>query len=112
MSSAVVYMYSVSMKNNYISENMSPLLNELRYETLCTKFYHHSVISMQGYRIRFSDWLRAERPRGRSSSPSRLENFLFLMLTRPGSEPIQPHIQCVSRSLHGSEADHLQLVPS
>jgi hypothetical protein len=26
---------------------------------------------------RYSDWLRAERPRGRSSSPGRVKNFLF-----------------------------------
>jgi hypothetical protein len=36
-----------------------------------------------GWRSRYSDWIRAERSRGRSSSPGRVENFLFSTSSRP-----------------------------
>jgi hypothetical protein len=36
-----------------------------------------SVILYSGLRSRYSDWLRAGRPRGRSSSPGCSKNFLF-----------------------------------
>jgi hypothetical protein len=32
---------------------------------------------------RYSDWLRAGRPRGRSSSPGKVKNFLFYTSFRP-----------------------------
>jgi hypothetical protein len=38
-----------------------------------------------GCRSRYSDWLRPGRPRGRSSSPDRVKNFLFSTSSRPGS---------------------------
>jgi hypothetical protein len=41
---------------------------------------------------RYSDWLRAERPRSRGSSPGRIKNFLFSMSSRPTLGPIQPSI--------------------
>jgi hypothetical protein len=34
---------------------------------------------------RYSDWLRAGRPRGRSSSPGRSKNFSFLHVVQTGS---------------------------
>jgi hypothetical protein len=45
---------------------------------------------------RNSDWLRAGRPRSRSSSPSRVKNFLFSTSSRPALGPTQPPIQWVS----------------
>jgi hypothetical protein len=33
-----------------------------------------------GWHSRYRDWLRAGRPRGRSSSPSRVKNFLHVPL--------------------------------
>jgi hypothetical protein len=41
----------------------------------------------------YSDWLRAGRPRGRSSSPGRIKNFPFSKLSRPALGPTQPPIQ-------------------
>jgi hypothetical protein len=46
-------------------------------------------------RSRDSDWLRAGRPRGRSSSPCKIKNFLFSTSSRPALEPTQPPIQWV-----------------
>jgi hypothetical protein len=52
-------------------------------------------------RGRYSDWLRAGRPRGRSSSPRRVKNFFFSM------SPTQPPIQWVPGVKRpGREADH------
>jgi hypothetical protein len=39
-----------------------------------------------GERSRYSDWLLAGRPRGQSSNPSRVKNFLFTS-SRPALEP-------------------------
>jgi hypothetical protein len=48
-----------------------------------------------GQRSRYSDWLRAGRRRGRSSSPGGGKNFHFSMSSRPTLGPTQPHIQWV-----------------
>jgi hypothetical protein len=74
-----------------------------------------SVVNRQ----RYSDWLRAGRPSGRSSSPSRVKNFLFSTSSRPALRPTQPSVQWVPRALSPGvkqqrrEADptHLRLVP-
>jgi hypothetical protein len=61
---------------------------------------------------RYSDWLLAVRPRGRSSSPGRVKNFLFFTASRLAMGPTQPPIQWVPETLspgvnrHGREADH------
>jgi hypothetical protein len=61
---------------------------------------------------RYSDWLRAGRPRCRSSSPRKVKNFLFSTSSRPTVGPTQPHIQWVPGPLspgvkrQGREADH------
>jgi hypothetical protein len=39
----------------------------------------------QGWRGRYSDWLRAGRPRGWSSSPGRVKNFSHVVQTDPGA---------------------------
>jgi hypothetical protein len=61
---------------------------------------------------RYGDWLRAGRPRGRSSSPHRGRNFLFSMLSRPVFGSTKPPIQWTPWALsagvkrQGREADH------
>jgi hypothetical protein len=61
---------------------------------------------------RYSDWLRAARSRGQSSSLGRGKNFLFSMSSRPVLGPIQPPIQWVNGALSSGvkrperEADH------
>jgi hypothetical protein len=63
-------------------------------------------------RSRYSDWLRAEQQRGRSSNPSRVKNFHFSISYRPALGPTQPPIQWVPGELspgvkrQGREADH------
>jgi hypothetical protein len=49
--------------------------------------------TLVGYCSRYSDWLRAGRPRGRSSSPGRVKNFLFSTSSRSAVGPTQPPIQ-------------------
>jgi hypothetical protein len=51
-----------------------------------------SNIFRPGYHNRYSDWLRAGRQRGRSSSPGRVKNFLFSPSSRLVLEPTQPII--------------------
>jgi hypothetical protein len=46
--------------------------------------------------IYFVNWLRAGRPRGQSSSPGRVKNFLFSTASRPALVPNQPSIQWVT----------------
>jgi hypothetical protein len=61
---------------------------------------------------RYSDWLRAVRSRGRSSSPGRVKNFLFSTSPRPALGSTQPPIQWVPWALSPwvkrprREADH------
>jgi hypothetical protein len=65
-----------------------------------------------GRRSRCSDWLRAGRLRGRSSSPGRVKNFLFLTSSAPPMGPTQSPIQWVTGGSSpgvkrpGREADH------
>jgi hypothetical protein len=64
------------------------------------------------FRSRNSDWLRAGRPRGWSSSPGGINNFHFSMSSRPALGSTQPPIQCVPGALsrgysgRGRETDH------
>jgi hypothetical protein len=61
---------------------------------------------------RYSDWLRAIRLRGRSSSPRRGKILLLSSSSSPVLGPTQPPIQWVERTLSpgvkrpGREADH------
>jgi hypothetical protein len=65
-----------------------------------------------GLRSRYSDWLRAGRPRVRCLSPAKFKNSLFSTVSRPDLGPTQPPIQWVPGilstgvKLQGSEADH------
>jgi hypothetical protein len=60
---------------------------------------------------RYSDWLRAVRPRGRSSSPCRGKNFHFSASFKRTLGPTQPTIHWVTGpspgvKRKGREADH------
>jgi hypothetical protein len=64
------------------------------------------------WRSRYSDWLRAGRRRGQSSSPGRVKSFLFSTSSRPAMGPTQPPIQGVPVNLSpgvkrpGRKANH------
>jgi hypothetical protein len=67
-------------------------------------------------RSRDSVWLQAGRPRGRSSSPGRVKNFLFSMSSTPSLGSTQPPIQWVLWALSPPRRGvklitHLPLVP-
>jgi hypothetical protein len=68
--------------------------------------------SKPGQCSRYSDWLRAERPRGRSSSPGRGNCFLPSTSSRPVPGTTQPIFQWGTGTMYpglkrpGSEADH------
>jgi hypothetical protein len=49
---------------------------------------------------RYSAWLRAGRPRGRSLSPARGKNFLFSTSSGPALGSTHPPIQLVARALY------------
>jgi hypothetical protein len=65
------------------------------FPSLC--YFHHFMSCSNSSRD--SDWLRAGRQRGRSSSPGRVKNFLFSTSSRPVLQPTQPPIQCVPWAL-------------
>jgi hypothetical protein len=78
------------------------LLGDSRSVCLCA-----SVVSLN-FRFFFfvahmatkdSDWLRAGRLRGRGSSPGRVKNFHFFMLSRPALGSTQPPIQWIPGAL-------------
>jgi hypothetical protein len=62
--------------------------------------------------IWYSDWIRARRPRGRSSSSGRVKNFLYSTSSREDLGPTQSLIKWVLGALSpevkqpGCEADH------
>jgi hypothetical protein len=58
-------------------------------------------------RSRYSDWMRAGRPRGPSLSPGMGKNFLLFTSIRPVLGPIEPPFQWVpGGKAAGTEADH------
>jgi hypothetical protein len=71
-----------------------------------------TVYSHHRQRIRYSDRLRAGRPKGRSSSHGRVKNFLFSSSSRPALGSTQPPIHWVSGLFprgvkrSGRKADH------
>jgi hypothetical protein len=82
---------------------------EPQLSNLFAEFNVHVLFSIS----RYSDWLLARRPRGQSSSPSMVKNFLFSMSSRPALGSTQPQIQWVLGALspgikrrQGCEADH------
>jgi hypothetical protein len=75
---------------------------------------HNNHYHCSGYKIpqRYSDWLRAGRPRDRSSNPGRDTNFLFSTSSGPTLGPTLSPIQLVPGVLSpgvkrpGREDDH------
>jgi hypothetical protein len=80
--------------------------------TIVVLIYHRYKILEPGYGSRYSDWLRAGRQRGWSSSPGRVKYFLFCAASRPALGLTQLPIQWVLRALSlgvkrpGRETDH------
>jgi hypothetical protein len=75
-------------------------------------YYVHENVGQPGELSRYCDWLRAGRPRGRSSSPGRVKNFLFFTSSRPALRSTKPPIHRVPEALSpgvkrlGREAHH------
>jgi hypothetical protein len=99
-----------------IAETCSWSPNKVKFPD--TKFDSlRSVLILSSYpglnRSRYSDWLRAGRPRGRRSSLGGVKNFHFSVSSRPALGPTQPPIQWTPGALSlgvkrpGCEADHL-----
>jgi hypothetical protein len=77
------------------------------YVSILSVLYDTRIFWHFPERSRYSDWLRAGRPRARSSSSGRVKNFLFLMSFRPALGYTQPPIQCIPGvKQRGHEADH------
>jgi hypothetical protein len=84
--------------------------------SIAVSFHILSILSFRTTHLpiisRYSDWLRVGRPRGRSSSPNRVKNFLFSTSSIPALGSTQPPIQWVPGALFprvnrpGREADH------
>jgi hypothetical protein len=79
--------------------------------------HNHGAFPVTFYNVmnqssRYSNWLRAGRSRGRSSSPGRVKIFISSTSSRPALGSTQPPIQWVPDALSpgikrpGREADH------
>jgi hypothetical protein len=74
-------------------------------------YFFYCEIIVRYNSSRYSDWLRAGRPRSWSLSPGGIKNFLFSTSSRPALGPTQPPIQWVpgalssGANLQGREAD-------
>jgi hypothetical protein len=69
------------------------------YTTLALAFIYHKnrYVIRSRERSPYSDWLRAGRLRGRSSSPGKVKNFLFSASFRPALGSTQPPLQWEKR---------------
>jgi hypothetical protein len=79
----------------------SKMLNNFKGKSFVSNFKICPVVKVSDtspYENRDSDWLRAGRPKGWSSSTGRVKNFLFSTSSRPALGSIQP-IQWVPGSL-------------
>jgi hypothetical protein len=82
------------------------------YRFLCLNSRQCLDCMEPGKLSRYSDWLRAGRQMGRSSSPGRVKNFLSSTSSKPALGPTQHPIQWVPGVLSpglkrpGREADH------
>jgi hypothetical protein len=64
------------------------------------ELYPRSLIVLESTgQVHLSCYLRYTRPRGRSSSPGGVKNFLFSRSSRPALRSTQPPIQWVPRAL-------------
>jgi hypothetical protein len=95
---------------------ISQVLRFICFYKVITNVYNDYIYNFQsrGSVVRYSDWLRVGRLRGRSLSPDRVKNFLLSKLSRPALGSTQPPIQWVPGALSGGdgvkrpgrEADH------
>jgi hypothetical protein len=101
--------------HNFYRKKYSPFLPSIAYRTYGI-FPTHA--REPGYRSRYSDWLRAGRQRGRSSSPGGISYILFSTSSRPALGSTQPPSQSVTGVLcrglkqSGREIDHSPLTTS
>jgi hypothetical protein len=66
------------------------------HKALISNLWRDIALSEEpGQHRRCSDWLRAGRPRGQSSSPGRVNNFLFSASSRPTVGFIQPRLSAL-----------------
>jgi hypothetical protein len=94
---------------------LAPAENRTLYSVAIPLIYFYSCRMIKNVykRSRYSDWLRAGRPRVWSSSPGRVKYFLFSAASRPALGPTQPPIHWVPGVLYPGvkrqrrEADHL-----
>jgi hypothetical protein len=83
-----------------------------RYTGVPPAFIVAPLIPLRGSLSRYSDWLRARRPRGQSWSPGGGKNIRFSISSRPALGPTQPPIQWVPGALSpgvklpGRKANH------
>jgi hypothetical protein len=78
-----LFYYFGSLLNLTLNSETWACFRIIRFVTVLKLFYFSSYIIKWS---RDSDWLRAERPRGRSSSPGRVKNFSLLHIFQRGSE--------------------------
>jgi hypothetical protein len=79
-----------------LTNNLFPVPNQSHFSTRKRgDSYFIELKNKLPPKSRDSDWLRAGRPRGRSSSPGRVKNFLFFKSSRPALGFTQPPIQWV-----------------
>jgi hypothetical protein len=121
--SSISLLLHIRITRNFRCHLLSRWLSCSAYSTLMMEAISSSEMSVdfqrttwrykeQGQRSLYNDWLRAGRPRGRSSSPGAGKNFHFSMSSRPTMGPTQPPIEWVPGAISpgvkrpGSEADH------
>jgi hypothetical protein len=90
----------------FIHINSNPLFTIQSFNAMEPELLTPSFKSYK--RIRYSDWVRAGRPRGRSSGHVKVKNFLFSMSSRSAMVSIQWISGAFSPGVkrQGREADH------
>jgi hypothetical protein len=100
-----------AFKNRVLRRIFRPKRKEARghWRELKMRKFRSCVAPKRSRYGRYSYWLRAGRPRGRSSSPGRVKNFRSCISSRPALEPTQSRVPgALSRGVKrpGREADH------
>jgi hypothetical protein len=90
---SLAYLFTLKMEAICSTEASGCLRATRRYNTDRFKVYHWPLHNIH------SDWLRAGRPRGRSSSPGRSKKFYSSMLSGPVLGPTDPPIQRATGAL-------------